>query len=192
VEHTAPQSTARRFCIFHCAAESLQIACSLSVVSHVHLYLDSPFNRLSWTLNPRETTRHAMLEENVIREIMNKTCALSIFRSLRVLKACEVGSVTYARPFSSAAPSCSQRSSDLSDSDIAAADPFLSKLQKQTEAGYLELLARKDDVPETEEDKLAEEELERRNKERGEWGGPAGREPTRYGDWEKGGRCSDF
>lgn len=25
-----------------------------------------------------------------------------------------------------------------------------------------------------------------------EFGGPAGPEPTRYGDWEKNGRCSDF
>lgn len=26
----------------------------------------------------------------------------------------------------------------------------------------------------------------------GEHGGPPGPEPTRYGDWEIGGRCSDF
>ena len=26
----------------------------------------------------------------------------------------------------------------------------------------------------------------------GEIGGPRGLEPTRYGDWEKGGRCIDF
>ena len=25
-----------------------------------------------------------------------------------------------------------------------------------------------------------------------EQGGPAGPEPTRYGDWERGGRCTDF
>ena len=25
-----------------------------------------------------------------------------------------------------------------------------------------------------------------------EIGGPAGPEPTRYGDWERNGRCSDF
>ncbi|GAB4848076.1 hypothetical protein Ancab_002738 [Ancistrocladus abbreviatus] len=30
------------------------------------------------------------------------------------------------------------------------------------------------------------------NKETGEIGGPKGPEPTRYGDWEKGGRCYDF
>ena len=26
----------------------------------------------------------------------------------------------------------------------------------------------------------------------GEIGGPKGPEPTRFGDWEQGGRCSDF
>ncbi|MCS6878994.1 MAG: DUF1674 domain-containing protein [Geminicoccaceae bacterium] len=26
----------------------------------------------------------------------------------------------------------------------------------------------------------------------GEIGGPEGLEPTRYGDWERGGRCTDF
>ncbi len=29
-------------------------------------------------------------------------------------------------------------------------------------------------------------------KTKGEIGGPKGLEPTRYGDWEKGGRCFDF
>ncbi|ESQ31242.1 hypothetical protein EUTSA_v10005175mg [Eutrema salsugineum] len=30
------------------------------------------------------------------------------------------------------------------------------------------------------------------NKDTGEIGGPRGPEPTRYGDWEQRGRCSDF
>ncbi|RLN11224.1 hypothetical protein C2845_PM09G03370 [Panicum miliaceum] len=30
------------------------------------------------------------------------------------------------------------------------------------------------------------------NKATGEIGGPRGPEPTRYGDWERSGRCSDF
>ncbi|KAM7268847.1 hypothetical protein ACFE04_011013 [Oxalis oulophora] len=30
------------------------------------------------------------------------------------------------------------------------------------------------------------------NKETGEIGGPRGKEPTRFGDWERNGRCSDF
>ena len=29
-------------------------------------------------------------------------------------------------------------------------------------------------------------------KEKEEYGGPKGLEPTRYGDWEVNGRCSDF
>jgi hypothetical protein len=30
------------------------------------------------------------------------------------------------------------------------------------------------------------------NEERGEWNGPRGAEPTRFGDWEQKGRCTDF
>ena len=30
------------------------------------------------------------------------------------------------------------------------------------------------------------------DKRENEVGGPKGPEPTRYGDWEKGGRCFDF
>ena len=30
------------------------------------------------------------------------------------------------------------------------------------------------------------------NEETGEWGGPRGPEPTRYGDWMQKGRCTDF
>ncbi|GAU28172.1 hypothetical protein TSUD_313310 [Trifolium subterraneum] len=37
-----------------------------------------------------------------------------------------------------------------------------------------------------------EQQQEDVNKETGEVGGPKGPEPTRYGDWERNGRCSDF
>lgn len=30
------------------------------------------------------------------------------------------------------------------------------------------------------------------DEDRDEWGGPKGEEPTRYGDWERNGRASDF
>ncbi len=48
----------------------------------------------------------------------------------------------------------------------------------------------------TEEDAECPEEMEDRATEvqppAKEYGGPRGKEPTRYGDWEKNGRCIDF
>ena len=38
----------------------------------------------------------------------------------------------------------------------------------------------------------ARQEAEARGEGTGEIGGPKGLEPTRYGDWEKSGRCVDF
>ena len=38
----------------------------------------------------------------------------------------------------------------------------------------------------------AEEECEKAVPQPDEIGGPKGPEPTRYGDWESNGRCSDF
>lgn len=40
--------------------------------------------------------------------------------------------------------------------------------------------------------RLAELKAEARGEIRREIGGPKGLEPTRYGDWEKAGRCVDF
>jgi len=45
------------------------------------------------------------------------------------------------------------------------------------------------------EEKTAEtatDEVKGQNPDTGEVGGPKGPEPTRYGDWEKKGRCIDF
>ncbi|KAJ7531741.1 hypothetical protein O6H91_14G057100 [Diphasiastrum complanatum] len=39
---------------------------------------------------------------------------------------------------------------------------------------------------------VEEEDGVDKNPKTGEIGGPRGPEPTRYGDWEKAGRCSDF
>ena len=50
-----------------------------------------------------------------------------------------------------------------------------------------ENLSRESDTPvedSVETDKLSDSESE--------YGGQAGPEPTRYGDWEKNGRCTDF
>lgn len=46
------------------------------------------------------------------------------------------------------------------------------------------------DQPRKEETKLEKPKAEQKPIE--EVGGPQGPEPTRFGDWEKGGRCSDF
>ena len=40
----------------------------------------------------------------------------------------------------------------------------------------------------TEHNKSKDDQIELQK----EYGGPKGKEPTRYGDWEKKGRCIDF
>ena len=45
---------------------------------------------------------------------------------------------------------------------------------------------------ETAKVKKPNEAVEKASKMPKEIGGPKGPEPTRYGDWEKNGRCSDF
>jgi hypothetical protein len=40
------------------------------------------------------------------------------------------------------------------------------------------------------EDKLSDDQSADSSSK--EYGGPKGKEPTRYGDWEKNGRCIDF
>ena len=47
--------------------------------------------------------------------------------------------------------------------------------------------------PETPENKIKKETKETEKKQLPEeFGGTNGPEPTRYGDWENGGRCTDF
>jgi hypothetical protein len=46
-------------------------------------------------------------------------------------------------------------------------------------------------TPKKGEDRPAEKAQEAPKPER-EIGGPKGPEPTRYGDWERNGRCTDF
>lgn len=40
--------------------------------------------------------------------------------------------------------------------------------------------------------KNQKEEANKLNQKNQEYGGQEGPDPTRYGDWEKGGRCTDF
>lgn len=44
----------------------------------------------------------------------------------------------------------------------------------------------------TDAQKKRVEEANKLNKAHKEHGGQEGPDPTRYGDWEKGGRCTDF
>jgi hypothetical protein len=47
-------------------------------------------------------------------------------------------------------------------------------------------------VDQAQDDRAANSSGPRLEQPQGEHGGPRGPEPTRYGDWEKGGRCFDF
>ncbi len=44
-------------------------------------------------------------------------------------------------------------------------------------------------LPDSDEEQLPDSDEDEPVKE---FGGPKGKEPTRYGDWEKNGRCIDF
>lgn len=44
----------------------------------------------------------------------------------------------------------------------------------------------------TETEKKRKNEANKLNQKNEEFGGQQGPDPTRYGDWEKGGRCTDF
>jgi hypothetical protein len=51
----------------------------------------------------------------------------------------------------------------------------------------------KSKLPESVPDNDADQdETHARDEAPAEYGGPKGKEPTRYGDWEKNGRCIDF
>jgi len=51
---------------------------------------------------------------------------------------------------------------------------------------------KKPSVDSSEAQKKRLEEANKLNKDNKEHGGQEGPDPTRYGDWEKGGRCTDF
>jgi len=68
-----------------------------------------------------------------------------------------------------------------SNNDKSAADKSPDRCQVQT-GGHAAQQAGADDNVTVRAD----------NKRRRELGGPAGPEPTRFGDWERKGRCIDF
>lgn len=63
--------------------------------------------------------------------------------------------------------------------------------QQSEEGHWVTMEGREDSHPSDEKDDQDDGGLDI-NTETGEVGGPHGPEPTRYGDWEKGGRCYDF
>jgi hypothetical protein len=73
-------------------------------------------------------------------------------------------------------------------------DPFTSKLQQKVEEEILELTEKSRDKKTTtnESKSSGSSSSDGDGSMSKELGGPKGPEPTRYGDWERGGRCSDF
>lgn len=53
-------------------------------------------------------------------------------------------------------------------------------------------LTDRDQQPEPANAPPAQEQVQEQQPQPKEIGGPKGLEPTRYGDWEKAGRCIDF
>ena len=90
------------------------------------------------------------------RSVITAARSLTQFRAGKALvlrcKPCQ--------SFVTSTTAATQRRDELDSSEVEAVDPFLSKLQHQTEASYLELLSRKDAVAQTEEDALEEEQIE--------------------------------
>lgn len=69
---------------------------------------------------------------------------------------------------------------------------FCSSVQDPVNSNELKNENEQEEEPHGNHSEEEEEGGEHVNPETGERGGPRGPEPTRYGDWEKGGRCSDF
>jgi hypothetical protein len=73
-------------------------------------------------------------------------------------------------------------------------DPFTQQLQEKTERELADLVAaaqaRKETVAADSESD--DERPQMQPAQLDEIGGPKGKEPTRFGDWERNGRCSDF
>lgn len=75
-----------------------------------------------------------------------------------------------------------------SDPTPEQANPDEAKSAAPNLDGVQDLTTGSDSDPES----TQAEEYKAQARERGEFGGPKGPEPTRYGDWERKGRCVDF
>lgn len=66
-------------------------------------------------------------------------------------------------------------------------------MQQRTEAEIAQLIRKRPGAPNPgKEVEVAEPGHQEKNPATGEIGGPKGPEPTRYQDWERGGRVTDF
>ena len=91
--------------------------------------------------------------------------AQSVIRAAKSLTQFRAGQAlglrcTPCQSFVTSTTAAAQRQDEPDSSEVEAVDPFLAKLQHQTEASYLELLSRKDAVAQTEEVALEEEQIE--------------------------------
>ncbi|WCJ36826.1 Succinate dehydrogenase assembly factor 4 mitochondrial [Euphorbia peplus] len=117
------------------------------------------------------------------RNNLSRVFASSVFSSISSTPAYTVGSEPVARSV------CSSLSRLMSSSSIP---PLVTLSKKEGEE--------KDPIKQNPEIKNGQDKEEEEdddddgdvNKDTGEIGGPRGPEPTRYGDWERNGRCSDF
>ncbi|GBF94112.1 hypothetical protein Rsub_07099 [Raphidocelis subcapitata] len=73
------------------------------------------------------------------------------------------------------------------------ADPFTASLQSKVEQELAKLLEQRLAAEGSGDESGGEEAgVDPVHPETGEVGGPKGKEPTRFGDWERGGRAIDF
>ncbi|CAL1391013.1 unnamed protein product [Linum trigynum] len=102
--------------------------------------------------------------------------------------------------FSPAIPAASVTRSDPAISSLRRLVSSTTTKTQQSKQQEEEPPSKRNPNPEPESEKKAEEEGEEGgdgdeldlNEDTGEIGGPRGPEPTRYGDWERNGRCYDF
>ena len=83
--------------------------------------------------------------------------------------------------------SCNYSSHAISAGGARNADIFTRKLQEKTEKELEDLVEQRNAIETNDESRR---EIKQSVKK--ELWGPKGPEPTRYGDWERAGRCSDF
>ncbi|CAH9059083.1 unnamed protein product [Cuscuta epithymum] len=94
--------------------------------------------------------------------------------------------------------------SEYSPSRLICSSAKRFHVHKENQQDLAETLSEEKDKVQTEDGTVSNQESQNEedggkdgsgndvNRETGEIGGPKGPEPTRYGDWERGGRCSDF